>query len=59
MHSGKIKKPTITLHYQWILTSRGRIFAELIIKVFKKYCMYSAMDGTKESSEVREGEGCI
>ncbi|XP_019377374.1 PREDICTED: protocadherin-10 [Gavialis gangeticus] len=53
---GKIKRPAITPYCQWILTSRGRISSESIIKDFKKCCISSAIDGT-EDNVLWEDEG--
>jgi hypothetical protein len=45
---GKIKKPSVGLLYQWILTSWERIFPESVISGCKKCCLSNAMDKSED-----------
>jgi hypothetical protein len=45
---GKLKKPSVTILGQWILTARGRIFSKSILAGFKKCCICNALGGTED-----------
>jgi hypothetical protein len=46
--SGKLKKPSVTMLGEWILTAWGRISSESILAGFKKCCISNALDGTED-----------
>jgi hypothetical protein len=46
--AGRIKKPSVTVLCQWILTAWQHISREVIVKGFKKCCISSAMDGSED-----------
>jgi hypothetical protein len=46
--AGRIKKPSVTILCQWILTAWQRISPEVIVKGFKKCCISNAMDGSED-----------
>jgi hypothetical protein len=45
----KIKKPSVSLPYQWILTSWERIFPESVVSGFKNCCLSNAMDKSEDN----------
>lgn len=46
--SGKIKKPSVALLCQWIISAWAMISSESIIKGFKKCCLSNALDGSED-----------
>lgn len=46
--SGKIKKPSVSLMCEWILSSWHTISPDSIIKGFKKCCVSNALDGSED-----------
>ena len=46
--TGKLKKPSIQLLGQWIITAWGKIKSESIVKGFKKCCVSNNMDGSED-----------
>jgi hypothetical protein len=47
---GKLKKPSVTMLGEWILTDRGRISRESILAGFKKCCISNALDGAEDDN---------
>jgi hypothetical protein len=45
---GKLKKPSVTMLGDWILTAWGRISSKSILAGFKKCCICNALDGTED-----------
>jgi hypothetical protein len=45
---GKLKKPSVTMLGEWVLTAWRRIFSESILAGFKKCCISNALDGTED-----------
>ena len=52
--SGKLKKPSVALLGEWILTAWGRISSDSIVTGFKKCCISNALDGTEDDILWRE-----
>jgi hypothetical protein len=46
--AGRIKKPSVTILCQWIITAWQYISKEVTVKSFKKCCVFNAMDGTED-----------
>jgi hypothetical protein len=44
----RIKKPSVTLLYQWIIIALQHISSEVAVEGFKKCCVSSAVDGTDD-----------
>jgi hypothetical protein len=45
---GKLKKPSVTMLGEWVLTAWGRISSESILAGFKKCCISNALDGAED-----------
>jgi hypothetical protein len=45
---GKLKKPSVIMLGEWILTAWGRICSKSILAGFKKFCISSTLDGTED-----------
>jgi hypothetical protein len=48
--AGRIKKPSVTILCQWIITAWQRISSEVTVKCFKKCCVFSAVDETEDDT---------
>jgi len=46
--AGRIKKPSVTILCQWIITAWQCISPEVTVKCFKKCCVFNALDGTED-----------
>jgi hypothetical protein len=44
-----MKKPSVTMLGEWLLTPWERIFSESVVAAFKKCCISSALDGTEDA----------
>jgi hypothetical protein len=53
---GNIRRPTETLHGQWIKTACKHISPEPIIRGFKKYCVSKGKNGTEDCVLWKNGQ---
>ena len=57
--AGRIKKSSVTILCQWIIMAWQCISPEVIVKCFKKCCIFNAVDGPEDMLQnCIEGWGC-